>query len=346
MSALSEEYGYDNALSELTEKSTTIIDGDSYYRLQQNYQGIPVYGRTVVCATDKNGNVTSLTGNIEDVSEDTLLVPSTSWEEIIASISLYIKNELGINLEEDIVEISLAEAPLYIYNLSPETEVHLVYKVNWSTYEFLVDAHTATVVKFHTTIYSDMVEFSINGYKLDLNKNKDNEGQTYYTMVDDLRHIRIYNANDGALSYEFYDSNGELVIDRNGQQRGEWVPEDLAVTLVSTTNIEQPISDQIAPIFDEKAIRLLAELQATYDFYKDVLLLEGVSVDGSLVWIDGVYNDNMKFVNMEAYIMHIVGNILSTLWRTWCFLLVRKTILNLKRWHTSIHMQLKVKEAI
>lgn len=65
-----EDYGYKNALSELTEQSTTEIDGDYYYRLQQNYQGIPVYGRTVVCATDGDGNVTSITGNTIDVGEE------------------------------------------------------------------------------------------------------------------------------------------------------------------------------------------------------------------------------------------------------------------------------------
>ena len=43
-----EAYGYKNAFSELTEKDISVVDGDSYYRLQQNYKGIPVYKRTVV----------------------------------------------------------------------------------------------------------------------------------------------------------------------------------------------------------------------------------------------------------------------------------------------------------
>lgn len=38
-----EAYGYKNAFSELTEKDISVVDGDSYYRLQQNYKGIPVY---------------------------------------------------------------------------------------------------------------------------------------------------------------------------------------------------------------------------------------------------------------------------------------------------------------
>ena len=50
------DLGYKNALSELTELHTSTVDGDKYYRLQQNYRGIPVYGRTVVCVTNKRGN--------------------------------------------------------------------------------------------------------------------------------------------------------------------------------------------------------------------------------------------------------------------------------------------------
>ena len=44
---LGKKVGYANALAELTEKNSNEVEGDVYYRLQQNYQGIPVYGRTV-----------------------------------------------------------------------------------------------------------------------------------------------------------------------------------------------------------------------------------------------------------------------------------------------------------
>ena len=300
LGVIGDEYGYENALSELTEKSTTMIDGDVYYRLQQNYQGIPVYGRTVVVATDEDGSVTSLTGNVEDVYEEVLLEPSVSMDMIADSVSIYIENKLGIDATEELSADDLIGTSLYIYDLSTKDGPILVYKLNWGIYEFLVDAHSASVIKCLTAIYTDMVEFSINGYKLDLNRVADNEDETYYTMVDNSRHIRIYDANDGALSYEFRNSDGELVIDRNGELLGEFIPKDLSVTLVSTNDIEQLISSQSPPYFDEKAISLLAELQTTYDFYKEALSLDGVSTDGSLVWIDGIYDDNMEFVGSSA----------------------------------------------
>ena len=37
-----ESMGFENALSELEEKNSTQVGGDSYIRLQQYYEGIPV----------------------------------------------------------------------------------------------------------------------------------------------------------------------------------------------------------------------------------------------------------------------------------------------------------------
>ena len=91
------KFGYENALSELTEKSTAVIDGDSYYRFQQNYEGIPVYGRTIVCATDENGKNVDLIGNLEDVSEDLKTTPSVSIEQIENTVSTYFIEELSFN---------------------------------------------------------------------------------------------------------------------------------------------------------------------------------------------------------------------------------------------------------
>ena len=50
--AKAKELGYENALNELQGFYTTTVDGETYYRLQQTYQGIPVYGRYVVVVAD------------------------------------------------------------------------------------------------------------------------------------------------------------------------------------------------------------------------------------------------------------------------------------------------------
>ena len=97
-----ENYGYENALSELTEKSTNTIDGDNYYRLQQNYKGIPVYGRTVVCSTDEDGNVTSFTGNVQDITTEINLTPTITTEQARQSIQTYSTEILKLQNSESI----------------------------------------------------------------------------------------------------------------------------------------------------------------------------------------------------------------------------------------------------
>ena len=96
---LSDGYGYENALSDLTEKSTTVIDGDSYYRLQQNYQGIPVYGKTVVCVTDENNQVMSITGDVVDVDGHIDMTPSISKDDAINSIQTFSSQYSDLYLE-------------------------------------------------------------------------------------------------------------------------------------------------------------------------------------------------------------------------------------------------------
>ena len=63
ISNMGEELGYENALSDLSEKNITTFNEETYYRLQQNYEGIPVYGKNVVCVVNDEGEVDVLTGN-------------------------------------------------------------------------------------------------------------------------------------------------------------------------------------------------------------------------------------------------------------------------------------------
>ena len=61
---VAKELGLENAAKELTAKSTNTVDGLTYYKLQQNYQGIPVYGSTFVVVSDDNGTAKGLTGRL------------------------------------------------------------------------------------------------------------------------------------------------------------------------------------------------------------------------------------------------------------------------------------------
>lgn len=147
-----EACGYKNAFSELTEKDISVVDGDSYYRLQQNYKGIPVYKRTVVYATDEKNKVTDITGNAEDVDETVNLTPTVTQEQVEESIRTYVKDMLNTDDDDSLAIDDLKDDDLCIYNLAEDGQSHLAYQVNMYTYEFIVDAKTGEMLIANSTV--------------------------------------------------------------------------------------------------------------------------------------------------------------------------------------------------
>lgn len=300
-----EDYGYKNALSELTEQSTTEIDGDYYYRLQQNYQGIPVYGRTVVCATDENGTVSSLTGNSLDVDENISLTPTVTGEEIAHSLDDYLANVLEYEGLEPLSAVEPDESSLCIYNLDETDNARLAYQLYTKDYEFLVDAHSGEVLACLSMIYTEMeridLDVAARSY-VDINRNTSADGNTYYTLVDEGRNIHIYNANESTLQYQFFDSNGTLLRDRDGtwHTQSDIRAEDVQTVYVSDRGTIEPLSYGETPAFDQEALLLLANLQTVYDYYAHIGVTS-ISLDGSPVQIDGVYNDYKDGDTTNAY---------------------------------------------
>lgn len=172
LAELGEEAGYENALSELTEKNTTQVDGDSYYRLQQNYQGIPVYGRTVVCSTNEDGNVTSITGNVLDVDSALSLTPTVTQEQVEAAIHAYLTDMLDFEDTAELAIDQLSQENLYVYNMGSNEAPRLAYCIFACGYEFVIDAHNgeilacSCVLSYDTaTCYNADGSKSFNGLK-------------------------------------------------------------------------------------------------------------------------------------------------------------------------------------
>lgn len=55
--------GIENVNAEFSNCEVNTVFSNTYYRFQQEYKGIPVYGRSVIVAADKDGNSLSLSGN-------------------------------------------------------------------------------------------------------------------------------------------------------------------------------------------------------------------------------------------------------------------------------------------
>lgn len=187
---LGQEYGYENAMSELTKGNETYVDGDCYYRLQQNYRGIPVYGRTVICAVDKQDTVTSITGNALDVDEALDLTPQVTAGQVKEAICTYLADEYGVDGAESIEIGNVNDENLCIYNLSNTGESRLAYCVYAGGYAFVVDAHTpGTVLLADCYLRAEDVVGSLQGQLTQYqNMHYTRNGENFF-LFDPLRNI-------------------------------------------------------------------------------------------------------------------------------------------------------------
>lgn len=262
-----DSFGFQNALSELTTKNTAQIDGDSYYRLQQYYQGIPVYGRTVVCATDKDGNVTSLTGNVMDIDSTIDLSPTVTQQEVEASIAAYLGYENTDNLQID----ELTQNDLCIYDMSDSGKICLAYHVYIDSFSIVLDANNGEVLSCSQTIVSNDVSNSGKKTDVELDIQKSNDGG--YILRDVTRNIYIYDAGNNT----YWDPNS-----------GDVYP-DVLTLVCSEDNIFGNEDDNT--VTSSTAVEYLKVLAQVCDYYKNNLKEDGYGV------LVGIYNDAMAAYN-------------------------------------------------
>ena len=135
------DLGLGNAVEELTPKSTNTVDNLTYYRLQQNYQGIPVYGSTFVVVTDENGEAKGLTGNAAEIDDNISLTPTVTQEQVEASIQSYVGEGIEISIPE------LSDDMLVIYNFDYMIDgATLAYRVYAHGITFVINAVTAEII--------------------------------------------------------------------------------------------------------------------------------------------------------------------------------------------------------
>lgn len=139
--------GYQNAFSELKVKVSTSVDNKCFYRLQQYYKGLPVYGRYITVVSSEDGNALGINSDALDVDADIEMKPQISDEQMQTAIKEYMKGKAGILYEDmDIPEIS--DDFLVIYNQSGESRLAYAVKViNDDTYNIVVDACTGEILE-------------------------------------------------------------------------------------------------------------------------------------------------------------------------------------------------------
>lgn len=315
----SEALGFDNALEELEEKNTATIGGDTYIRLQQHYEGIPVYGRTIVYAANEDGQMTSVTGNVQDIQGDIDLKPTVTKEEVQSSLSAYAKEKLGY-ASVDSVSLSFFDENLCIFVNDHEDGAALAYSVIASVtesgmsypYEIVFDAHTGQILSCYSSVYTDWVPMTLEGpggidMLVDITEEQDEDGKTYYTMHDDRRNIHIISANNATLQFELYNYDDELVRDRDGNILKNEDTLDVYPIWISAKGVTEPISYSDPPRFEPEAVKLLSNLQTAYDYYEDVFGVSGFTVSSGRAQIYACYNDHLSGDTTNAYCWGYAG---------------------------------------
>ncbi len=262
--------GYANALSELSEVKNTQLEDAGFLRLQQNYRGIPVYGRTVVYVTDENGEPFTVTGNAMDVDETLNLTPSFSPADAMAL--------LASQREGAVPEIG--EDALCIYNLGSDGASHLAYRVNLGGYEILLDAHSGQVLAENITIQEE----SATGYAQsdstqDAGVPVRKESDGVYVLADDSRRMTVFTLSGIPLS---------VSVDQNGKKETTYHCHDgSALEIVSTDNIFGNTEEE-RKLEYEKGVTLLYLTGAIHDYYLEELSYKS-NYDIHLYYNDGYY---------------------------------------------------------
>ena len=289
---LGADLGYKNAMSELTEKVTTEFDGDCYYRLQQNYLGIPVYGRAVICVTDENDKLIALTGNVLDVDESIDTTPTIAIQTVRSYIEKYVVDTLGL----DIVDYSVNVMPDYglIWYSTSSVDSALAYNVTAyiedKPYEVIVDAHEGTVYKASCQIQTESIPITLtlSGHEQDVNVWKESNGK--YIAYDAERNMRWQSANGETLTVsiifkdvsgavyrydidlgKWYDINGREVDVPSGAPSSKMY--DFS-TKQNVKGVTQPRFDSIASL-DDDVKKIMFFVAVSDDYFSETLSREG-----------------------------------------------------------------------
>lgn len=249
---VADELGYQNAFDELKPYISTSVGKECFYRLQQYYKGIPVYGRYVTVVATEEGVALGMTSDAQDIESNISMIPQLSNSQMQSLIKEYAIANWGV-LYDDIIIPELSDDLLVIYNQSDETK--LAYKltiINGSEYTVIADANTGEILEDIPSINS----ISSTGTNVDGSVSfpvEYDKANNIYTICDSNRGIYVYNLNKySSKKSGFWEKKEEVVsnddnIFGNTETESKQSPE-IAINLLN--NIEL-IADYYKTTFDQ-----------------------------------------------------------------------------------------------
>ena len=163
ISSVADVIGINNVDNELKISSTNTIDNDTYYRFQQYYNDIPVYGNSISLVSDNNKDVVALTSNFLSNVKVDLTKKTKSDIQIQNAIKMFLRKKISNDI--NIYTISeINESSRIIYNIDkPFLAFSISVITNYGVYNLIIDAVSGKVVFYTDETNYVQKEFKING---------------------------------------------------------------------------------------------------------------------------------------------------------------------------------------
>lgn len=192
--SVSDYIGIKDVNKELKISSVNTVGDDTYYRMNQYFNDIPVYGRDVVISADKNGNATNLTSNTINI-EKTEQEENFDKETCVETAKSYFQIDKTISAQgEDNTYLCIGEKSI----LCCPVELTYEYKSKFYSYTVFISVQDKSCVKIINRIDENISVSNIKGsaqsYKsIELTGSKNGNN---YELVDDQRNIICISAID------------------------------------------------------------------------------------------------------------------------------------------------------
>ncbi len=210
--------GVSDVEKELNVKSTSTVNGNTYYRMEQLYNDIPVYASMVTLCVDSRGKSLAFVTNINEVKLET-----TEPKIQIGEISDFLKDNLGT---ENISLAEVSEKNLVVYRdketgedlLAYSVEVSMDYNIN----KVLVDANNGNILEVAPFLYQDETTVFSSDYSNNAKGWKTEDGK--YQLYNDEFKISIFdlkNTNTGGHTNQLkpdFNQYGVSVIESDSNQ--------------------------------------------------------------------------------------------------------------------------------
>lgn len=281
----SEILGLGNAVEELTANRTDTVDNLTYYRISQNYKGIPVYGSSFVVVADKNGEALCLTGNARDIDENISLTPTATQEQINAAIYSAFEEGGEISIPE------ISDDMLVIYNLDETKKALLAYRFyverDGTPYNCVINAENGEAISLASLYYTNDTNIIwFDAKKVESTReiiSVDKEGVEYTYSLPAQAWIDPNGNYVDHSSIQHNEFKYKIFITDAEKEGDIEIPEKVRVQLVGKTNVND-IPKRIANTFYN-------HLFTVEKFFKEIFSRNGF--DGRNGDIYAIYNDGL-----------------------------------------------------